>query len=173
MEITDGCSKPIKHYKHADVLKPLKPGDKSLNFIFGTTLLPAVLAAAIGWLIPGNIFGDDANLTGDVNAKNIFLIGQYYGDGYPLSNINGANIIGSISKNLSINSSFILEIFFFKRKSEKQFISPLSQIIAPEEYIEKGRLLKPVAPPAPPELRYPKFVEREKFAVLNTANGAT
>ena len=50
----------IKHYRHADVLKPLKSGDKSLNFIFGTTLLPAVLAAVIGWLIPGNIFGDDS-----------------------------------------------------------------------------------------------------------------
>ena len=50
----------IKHYKHADVLKPLKKGDKSLNFIFGTTLLPAVLAALLGWLIPGNIFGDDS-----------------------------------------------------------------------------------------------------------------
>ncbi|MFN5183000.1 MAG: peptide MFS transporter [Bacteroidota bacterium] len=50
----------IKHYKHADKLKPLKQGDKSLGFIFGTTLLPAVVAAAAGWLIPGNLFGDDS-----------------------------------------------------------------------------------------------------------------
>ncbi|MBC7861976.1 MAG: peptide MFS transporter [Bacteroidia bacterium] len=51
----------IKHYRHADILKPLKDGDKSLGFIFSTTLLPALGAAVIGWLMPGNIFGNDAN----------------------------------------------------------------------------------------------------------------
>jgi proton-dependent oligopeptide transporter, POT family len=50
----------LKHYKHADVVKPLKEGDKSLTFIFGATLLPALLAAVAGWFIPGNIFGDDS-----------------------------------------------------------------------------------------------------------------
>jgi len=49
-----------KHYKHADFIKPLKEGDQSLNRILGTTLLPAIIAAVIGWIIPGNIFGDDA-----------------------------------------------------------------------------------------------------------------
>ncbi len=49
-----------KHYKHVDVIKPLKEGDQSLNRILGTTMLPAVIAAVIGWVIPGNIFGDDA-----------------------------------------------------------------------------------------------------------------
>jgi proton-dependent oligopeptide transporter, POT family len=50
----------IRHYRHADELKPKKEGDKSLSSIFATTLLPALLAAAGGWLIPGNIFGDDS-----------------------------------------------------------------------------------------------------------------
>ncbi|MFL5752093.1 MAG: peptide MFS transporter [Bacteroidia bacterium] len=50
----------IKHYRHADFLKPVKPTDASLGRIFMTTLAPALIAAAIGWLLPGNIFGDDS-----------------------------------------------------------------------------------------------------------------
>lgn len=50
----------IPHYRHADELKQKKEGDKSLGSIFATTLLPALLAAICGWLIPGNIFGDDS-----------------------------------------------------------------------------------------------------------------
>ncbi len=50
----------LKHYRHANILKPLKPGDSTLASIFGTTLLPAILAAVLGWIIPGNIFGDDS-----------------------------------------------------------------------------------------------------------------
>jgi POT family proton-dependent oligopeptide transporter len=49
-----------KHYKHADVLKPLKPEDMPLKRIFGIVLLPAVIAGWIGWMIPGSIFGKDA-----------------------------------------------------------------------------------------------------------------
>lgn len=47
----------MKHYRHADHLKPLKAGDKSLGYIFATTLLPAIVFALIGWFIPGSIFG--------------------------------------------------------------------------------------------------------------------
>lgn len=50
----------LKHYRHANILKPLKPGDKSLGFILGTTIVPALVAALLGWVIPGNIFGDDS-----------------------------------------------------------------------------------------------------------------
>lgn len=49
-----------RHYKHADFIKPLKEGDQPLGKILGTTILPALVAAVIGWIIPGNIFGDDA-----------------------------------------------------------------------------------------------------------------
>jgi len=50
-----------KHYKDVDVLKPTKPTDQSLGKIFGYTLLPSLIAALLGWWIPGNIFGKDAN----------------------------------------------------------------------------------------------------------------
>lgn len=58
-----------RHYKHADVLKPVKPEDSSLFRIFGLTILPMILAGILGWFIKGitsennpngNIFGSDS-----------------------------------------------------------------------------------------------------------------
>jgi POT family proton-dependent oligopeptide transporter len=50
----------MRHYKHADVIKPKKPEDMSLGRILGIVILPAFLAGYIGWIIPGNIFGSDS-----------------------------------------------------------------------------------------------------------------
>lgn len=49
-----------KHYKHADVRKPTKKEDMPVSKILGLTLLPALIAGYIGWIIPGNIFGSDS-----------------------------------------------------------------------------------------------------------------
>ena len=51
----------IKHYKHADIIKPSQPEDDSLSKIFGVTILPALIAGLLGWLIPGDIFGSNSN----------------------------------------------------------------------------------------------------------------
>lgn len=56
-----------KHIKDADVLKPVGPKDMSLGRIFSVVLLPMFAFGALGWIIPGNIFGTDAN--------DAFLIG--------------------------------------------------------------------------------------------------
>lgn len=56
-----------KHLKHADVIKEKSKEDVSLNKIFGMVLLPVFAFGVLGWLIPGNIFGTDAN--------DAFLIG--------------------------------------------------------------------------------------------------
>jgi POT family proton-dependent oligopeptide transporter len=50
----------MKHYKHADTIKPVNPEDSSLTKIVGVTILPALVAGVIGWIIPGNIFGTDS-----------------------------------------------------------------------------------------------------------------
>jgi len=50
----------MKHYKHADVIKPTQPEDMSIPRILGVTLLPMFIAGYLGWLIPGNIFGSDS-----------------------------------------------------------------------------------------------------------------
>jgi proton-dependent oligopeptide transporter, POT family len=50
-----------KHVAEADVLKPTNPEDMSLSKIFLTVLLPLFGFGAIGWFIPGNLFGSDSN----------------------------------------------------------------------------------------------------------------
>jgi len=51
----------MKHYKHADVLKPVQKEDSSLSRILGLTIVPAIIAGLLGWIIPGDIFGSDSN----------------------------------------------------------------------------------------------------------------
>jgi POT family proton-dependent oligopeptide transporter len=59
----------MKHYRHADVIKPTKPEDQPLWKIFGLTLVPMFVAGAIGWMLFGitdadhpknNLFGSDS-----------------------------------------------------------------------------------------------------------------
>jgi POT family proton-dependent oligopeptide transporter len=47
--------------KEADKISVAREGDQSMLKIFTVLLMPAFTAAAIGWLIPGNIFGSDSN----------------------------------------------------------------------------------------------------------------
>lgn len=56
-----------KHIKHADVVKPLQPGDMPTGKIMLSTIIPMLVCGYLGWIIPGNIFGTDAN--------DAFLIG--------------------------------------------------------------------------------------------------
>ena len=46
--------------KAADKLQPVRKGDVSFTRILATLFLPAFGAAAIGWLIPNNVFGSDS-----------------------------------------------------------------------------------------------------------------
>ena len=50
----------LKHYKHADVMKPVQKEDMSLARIFTIVLLPAIIAGIAGWSIPGNLCGSDS-----------------------------------------------------------------------------------------------------------------
>lgn len=54
-------TKRIPEIKEADKISPKREGDQSMGRIFAVLLIPAFTAAAIGWLIPGNIFGSDSN----------------------------------------------------------------------------------------------------------------
>ncbi len=47
--------------KVADKISPKREGEQSLLKIFMVLLIPAFIAGAIGWFIPGNIFGSDSN----------------------------------------------------------------------------------------------------------------
>jgi POT family proton-dependent oligopeptide transporter len=50
-----------RHIKHADVLKPTKPGDMSTGNILAAVLLPMLGFGVLGYMIPNNIFGTDTN----------------------------------------------------------------------------------------------------------------
>ena len=50
----------LKHVKHANVLKPKEEGDVGIGGILSKVFLPAIIVGAIGWIIPGNIFGSDS-----------------------------------------------------------------------------------------------------------------
>jgi proton-dependent oligopeptide transporter, POT family len=49
----------MKHYAHADVRKAPRPEDPSIRYILSTTLVPALIAGVLGYLIPGNWLGSD------------------------------------------------------------------------------------------------------------------
>lgn len=49
-----------KHYLHAAEMKPVEEGDTKLSEILMRVFLPAIIAGAIGWFIPDNIFGSDS-----------------------------------------------------------------------------------------------------------------
>jgi POT family proton-dependent oligopeptide transporter len=51
----------LKHVKHADVIKPAKKEDMSIGKIAMYVFVPAIIAGAIGWNIPGNLIGSDSN----------------------------------------------------------------------------------------------------------------
>lgn len=50
-----------KHIAEADVIKPANKEDMPISKIFLTVLLPVFGFGIIGWLIPNNVFGSDAN----------------------------------------------------------------------------------------------------------------
>ena len=51
----------LKHVRHADVIKPVQEGDMPISKIGMYVFLPAIIAGAIGWFIPGNLLGSDSN----------------------------------------------------------------------------------------------------------------
>lgn len=48
-----------KHYVEAVKMKAVQAGDTKLSEILLKVFLPAIVAGAIGWFIPGNVFGSD------------------------------------------------------------------------------------------------------------------
>lgn len=54
-------SSGLKHVKYADIKKPMEKEDMPMMRIFLYVFLPAIIFAAIGWIIPQNLFGSDSN----------------------------------------------------------------------------------------------------------------
>ncbi|MEP7317767.1 MAG: MFS transporter, partial [Panacibacter sp.] len=51
----------LKHVKSANIIKPANKDDMPVSKISLYVFLPAAIAGAIGWFIPGNLIGSDSN----------------------------------------------------------------------------------------------------------------
>jgi POT family proton-dependent oligopeptide transporter len=51
----------LKHIKSANIIKPANKEDMPLSKISMYVFLPAAIAGAFGWFIPGNLIGSDSN----------------------------------------------------------------------------------------------------------------
>jgi len=51
----------LKDVREGDVIKPAQPGDMSVGKIFLYVFFPAIIAGALGYIIPGNLIGSDSN----------------------------------------------------------------------------------------------------------------
>ncbi|WP_129713914.1 peptide MFS transporter [Pedobacter sp. SYP-B3415] len=49
-----------RHIRHADVMKPANPEDMPVKKVVWLVILPMLAAGALGWFIPGSIFGSDS-----------------------------------------------------------------------------------------------------------------
>ncbi|MDO4729163.1 MAG: peptide MFS transporter [Bacteroidota bacterium] len=49
-----------RHIRHANVLKPAQEGDTTIASVLIKVFLPAIATGALGWVLPGNIFGSDS-----------------------------------------------------------------------------------------------------------------
>ncbi len=52
--------KRVPEIKEVDKISPARPSDISMGKIFSVLFLPALAAAFIGWIIPGNLLGSDS-----------------------------------------------------------------------------------------------------------------
>lgn len=94
----------MKHYRHADVIKPTRPEDQPLGKILGLTLLPMFVVGALGWILFG--------ITDKEHPNN--------------------NLFGSDSTDAFIFGSIPVIIFYFNlwRKSPKDEKSPIAAMLA-------------------------------------------
>ncbi|MBI1221723.1 MAG: MFS transporter [Bacteroidetes bacterium] len=82
-----------RHVKSADVIRPATKEDMSLNKIFALVLLPVLIFGVIGWLIPDNLFGSDAN---DAFLFGCIPVIVYYGSLYFRANEEDKRPVGAL-----------------------------------------------------------------------------
>ncbi len=50
----------LRHYRHADIRKPVQKEDMPLSRILTTVFLPAIIVGIAAWSFPGNLLGSDS-----------------------------------------------------------------------------------------------------------------
>lgn len=82
-----------KHYKAVDTIKPAKAEDMSVAKILSLVLIPAIAGGALGWFIPGTIFGSDST---DAFIFGSIPIVLFYVSLYVRSNAEDKKPIGAL-----------------------------------------------------------------------------
>ena len=109
----------MKHYKSANILKPVSPNDISIVKLFSVVFLPAIIAGVIGWIYPFDFSGV------------IFSDPSTYGTLFS----NPQNLIGSNSDDAFIFACIPVIIFFISlywnaEKNDKRPVAALLSIFA-------------------------------------------
>ncbi|RYD74753.1 MAG: MFS transporter [Sphingobacteriales bacterium] len=64
-----------KHYRHADVRKPARPGEAGLGSVLSIIMIPAVMAGIAGWLLPPLFAGNPEFTVFGSHSTDAFLFG--------------------------------------------------------------------------------------------------
>lgn len=123
--ITAGCgmflglivfSLGIRHYKAANVLKPVSPNDISIGKLFSVVFLPAIIVGMVGWMYPFDF--------SQVDFSNLSTLGTLFS--------NPANLIGSNSDDAFIFACIPVIVFFLSLywKAEKTDKRPVAALLA-------------------------------------------
>jgi POT family proton-dependent oligopeptide transporter len=107
----------LKHYKHANVLKPAEKGDIGIGSILGKVFLPAIGFGIIGWLFPFNLSA---------------MSGLSFSDGITALFADNSNIFGSNSSDAFIFACIPVIIFFVSLlvKANKEDKRPIAALLA-------------------------------------------
>jgi POT family proton-dependent oligopeptide transporter len=107
----------LKHYRHANVLKPAEKGDIGIGSVLGKVFLPAILFGIIGWLFPFNL-------------APIGELGFVKGMGVVFADMS--NIFGSNSSDAFIFACVPVIIFFVSLlvKANKEDKRPIAALLA-------------------------------------------
>lgn len=106
----------MRHYKSANVLKPVSPNDITIGKLFSIVFLPAIVVGMVGWMYPFDF--------SQVDFSNLVTLGTLF--------TNPANLIGSNSDDAFIFACIPVIIFFMSLywKAEKTDKRPVAALLA-------------------------------------------
>jgi POT family proton-dependent oligopeptide transporter len=129
------------HVKHADVMKPVQKEDMPVSKIFLYVFLPAIIAGAIGWMIPGNLIGSDDNdafIFASVPIIIFYVSLWYRAKGFEKKRISTLLILFAVSIifwNIYNQNSTALTIWA-QTYTDREAPKPLQPILKPFAFLE-------------------------------------
>ncbi len=135
----------LKHVKYADVIKPVQKEDMPISKIGLYVFLPALIAGAIGWFIPGNLLGsdsDDAFIFACIPVIIFYFSLWYRAKGFDKKRISTLLILFGVSIifwNIYNQNSTALTIWA-KTYTDREAPKAIQPLLAPFKFLEKDTL---------------------------------